>query len=75
MNVARTWLREMADGAAAADIHIQTCMTLPKELLQSVETTSVTKIRASEDYLLAEVRGYLQYLPGSDREKCYSFGI
>ena len=59
MNVARTWLREMADGAAAADIHIQTCMTLPKELLQSVETTSVTKIRASEDYLLAEVRRYL----------------
>ena len=55
MNVARTWLREMADGASAADVNIQTCMTLPKELLQSVETTSVVKIRASEDYLLAEV--------------------
>ena len=60
MNVARTWLRQMADGAAAADIHIQTCMTLPKELLQTVESTSVTKIRASEDYLLAEVSNRLK---------------
>ena len=48
----------MGHGAALAGIDIQYCMTLPRELLQSVETTSVTRVRASEDYLLAEVRSY-----------------
>ena len=55
MNVARNWLRHMGHGAELADVDIQYCMTLPKELLQSVESKSVKRVRASEDYILAEV--------------------
>lgn len=44
----------MAQGAELHDIQIQYCMTLPKEAMASVETNSVTRIRVSEDYLLAE---------------------
>ena len=55
--VGRNWLTQMGHGAALAGIDIQYCMTLPREVLQSVETTSVTRVRASEDYLLSVV-GY-----------------
>ena len=54
MKVSRNWLLQMAHGAELADVQIQYCMTLPRELLASVETQSVTRIRTSEDYILAE---------------------
>ncbi|TRY70847.1 hypothetical protein TCAL_01214 [Tigriopus californicus] len=54
LRVSRNWLNQMALGAELNDIQIQYCMTLPKEAMASVETNSVTRIRVSEDYLLAE---------------------
>ncbi len=54
LNVAADWLRDMDYGAQQAGINIQYCMTLQRELLQSVELPSVNRIRASEDYLLVE---------------------
>ena len=52
LEVSRNWLRQMGHGAQLAGVDIQYCMTLARELLQSVESQSVTRIRTSEDYIL-----------------------
>lgn len=53
--VARDWLRQMSAGASANDVEVQYCMTLPKELMESVELSAVTRVRVSEDYLILSV--------------------
>ena len=47
---ARTWLRQMGSGAAAAGVSIQYCGAFLQHLLQSVEIEAVRQIRVSEDY-------------------------
>lgn len=43
------WLKGMADAALALGISVQYCMTLPGQMLQSLEFPAVTSIRASDD--------------------------
>lgn len=44
----------MGIGAERNNIHIKYCMSLPRQLLTSVMTTSVNAARVSEDYRLSE---------------------
>ena len=46
----RTWLMQVDSGARKANATVQMCMTLVRQLLQSVEMRSVTNARASNDY-------------------------
>lgn len=46
----RQWLKLMNDAAVKNQIQIQYCMPYPKNLLQSLEFESVTKVRVSDDY-------------------------
>ena len=46
----RTWLLDMANAAAEADLSIQYCMVYPRFFMTSVELVSVTQSRASHDY-------------------------
>ncbi|KNC53925.1 6 carbohydrate binding protein [Thecamonas trahens ATCC 50062] len=47
--LARDWLLQMGNAAAAHGIRIQYCMPYPRHLLQSVEIAAVDQIRASGD--------------------------
>ena len=42
----RTWLNQMGAGAEQGGITIQYCMSLPREVLQSAEVSSVRRLRA-----------------------------
>ena len=41
----RDWLVQMGEGAARANVTIQYCMTLPREVLQSSQIEAVRRIR------------------------------
>ena len=51
ITLARTWLTQMATGAANNNLTIQYCMPYPRHAMQSVELPPVTQIRASDDYV------------------------
>eukprot|EP01083_Nonionella_stella_P114908 340133_1 len=46
----RQWLMEMGRSAYEHDISIQYCMSYPRHVMTSVELSSVTQARASDDY-------------------------
>ena len=48
--LARTWLSQMATGAARAGLTVQYCMSHCRHVLASAEFPSVTQARASGDY-------------------------
>ena len=48
--LARTWLAQMATGAARAGLTVQYCMSHCRHVLASAEFPSVTQARASGDY-------------------------
>lgn len=50
VHVARQWMQNMSDAAVAHGIHIQYCMPLPMDYLESTLHPPVTHIRASDDY-------------------------
>lgn len=45
----RMWLKGMADAALSLGISVQYCMTLPSQMLQSLEFPAVTSMRSSDD--------------------------
>ena len=47
----REWLLQMGQGAAAAGVTVQLCMSYPRHALQSVEMPTATQIRASDDHM------------------------
>jgi hypothetical protein len=47
----RSWLNQMGAAAAKAGVTIQLCMPYPRHALQSVESTAMTQIRVSDDYV------------------------
>ena len=50
LNLGRTWLLQMGEAALELDIRIQYCMSLTRNVLQSVEIPAVTQVRVSRDY-------------------------
>jgi len=48
--LATTWLRQMANAAAANGLAIQYCMSYARHILASTELPAVTQARASTDY-------------------------
>ena len=56
-SLARKWLMQMGEGAAKHDLTIQYCMPYVRHLLQSLEVSSVTQARASDDYKPSEDSG------------------
>jgi len=49
-NLGSAWLLQMGAAASAHGLGIQYCMPFPRHLMQSVEISSVTQARASNDY-------------------------
>jgi len=49
-DAARNWLLQMDRGAEVNALNIQYCMANPRHILQSVETSTVTQARATDDY-------------------------
>ena len=45
-SLARNWLLQMGKGAALANVTVQYCMTLPREVLQSSEIAAVKRLRS-----------------------------
>lgn len=50
INLGRNWLLQMGDAAMKNNISIQYCMSLSRNVLQSLEIPSVTQVRVSNDY-------------------------
>ena len=50
--VAAEWLKQMGRGASANDITIQYCMSLCRQVLQSLEIPSVTQVLTFLNILL-----------------------
>lgn len=48
--LARTWLLQMGQGASDNNLTIQYCMPWPRHYLQSLEVSTVTQTRISDDY-------------------------
>ena len=48
--LSRQWLMQMGAGAAKVNTTIQYCMSLARNILQTIEIPSVTTFRASDDY-------------------------
>ena len=71
LNLGRTWLKQMGDAAQQLDIRIQYCMSLTRNVLQSVEIPAVTQVRASRDYH----PGNDQWAIGDSSILAYSVGL
>ena len=48
--LAKTWLLQMGQGAKDNDLTIQYCMPWPRHYLQSLEVSTVTQTRITDDY-------------------------
>ena len=51
---AENWLLQMGQGASQHNVFIKYCMSLPRELLTSVQIDSVNAARVSGDYRLSQ---------------------
>ena len=52
VSLGRTWLLQMGQAASQNGITVQYCMPHMRHILQSLEVSAVTQVRASGDYLL-----------------------
>ena len=57
VDLGRTWLLQMGQGAQKNDLTIQYCMPHIRHLLQSLEVSAVTQARASDDYVVSPYEG------------------
>lgn len=57
VDMGRTWLLQMGQGAAKNDLTIQYCMPHIRHLLASLEVSAVTQARASDDYVVSPYEG------------------
>lgn len=64
VSAARNWLLQMNAGAEFAGTTIQMCMPYPRHLLQSLEMSQVTQIRASDDHVPQDIHYHRQWRLG-----------
>eukprot|EP01034_Spumella_vulgaris_P024040 gene24040-30337_t len=57
VSLGRQWLLQMGRGATKHGLTIQYCMPFIRHLLQSLEVSSVTQARASDDYVVSPYVG------------------
>ena len=57
VDLGKTWLTQMSNGAEKNNITIQYCMPFIRHMLQSLKFRTVTQIRASDDYVVSPYDG------------------